>query len=224
MSWVAQRRAEDGGFEGDGLIEREIGSTVDGVEHGSDGEWRLGGEDTGEFGGAGAEGVGTLTGCDGFDNFIDQADAQGLGGVDDLAGEEEFEGCSATDQARQALRTAVAGDDAELDLGLAEARGRGGEAQGAGHGELAAAAEGEAVDDGENGLAEGLDAAEDALRAFGELLAGGGVDLGELGDVRAGGEGLAARAAQQDDAHRGVEGESGEAADRARAAWWRRAR
>ncbi len=53
--------------------------------------------------------------------------------------------------------------------------------------------------------------AEDALGAAGELLAGVGVGGGcEFGDVGAGGEGLAAGAAEQDGANGRVVGEGGE--------------
>ena len=146
----------------------------------------------------------------GGDDFVDEADAEGFGGVDHGAGEDHFERGAGADEAGQALGAAVAGDEAELDLGLAEAGGRGGEAQGAGHGEFAAAAEGEAVDAGDDGLAEGLDAAEDAVGAAGEEFAGGVVGFGEFADIGAGGEGFAASAAEQHHADGVVDGESGE--------------
>ena len=53
------------------------------------------------------------------------------------------------DQARQPLGAAEAGDDPELDLGLAEDRRLGGDPHVAGHRQLAAAAEGERVDGGD---------------------------------------------------------------------------
>ena len=91
-----------------------------------------------------------------------------------------------------------------------------GDAEGAGQGELAAAAEGEAVDAGDDGLAAGLDLAEDVLAAVGDGSAGGGVGVGELADVGAGGEGAFAGAGEQDDADGGVGGERLEGAARAR--------
>ncbi len=57
------------------------------------------------------------------DDFVEEADAEGFGGGDDLAGKDESEGGAAADEAGEALGSAVAGDDAELDLGLAEAGG-----------------------------------------------------------------------------------------------------
>ena len=64
------------------------------------------------------------------------------------------------DEARQALGSAEPGDDAELDLGLAEARGIGGEDEVAHHRQLAPAAERVAGDGGDDRLA----AAEEGLR------------------------------------------------------------
>jgi len=197
--------AEDGGFEGEGLVEREVRAAVDGFDGGGDGEGRHGGEELGE---------GLRPECQCFsvsgDDFVDEADAKGFGSVDDGASEDHFEGWAAADEAREALAATIAGNETELDLGLAEAGGGGCEAEGAGHGEFAAAAESEAVDTGDDGLAEGLDAAEDAVDAAGELFAGSCVDFRELGDVGAGGEGLGARAAEEDDADGVVEGEGGE--------------
>src|ERR1041384_6153972 len=51
---------------------------------------------------------------------VGQADAQGLGGVDRVAGHAQFLGLGDTDAAGEALRAAKPRDDAELDLGLAE--------------------------------------------------------------------------------------------------------
>jgi hypothetical protein len=62
------------------------------------------------------------------------------------------------DAAREALRAAEAGDDAEVDLGLAEACAlSAGVDEIAGQRELAAAAEREAVDGGDDGDREGLE-------------------------------------------------------------------
>jgi hypothetical protein len=51
---------------------------------------------------------------------VGQADAQRLGGVDHVAGDAQLLGLGDADPAGQALGAAEAGDDAELDLGLAE--------------------------------------------------------------------------------------------------------
>ncbi len=72
--------------------------------------------------------------------LVYEADAEGLGGWNHVSGEEEFEGRGSTDEAGEALGSSVAGDEAELDLGLSEAGVVAGDADGAGHRELAAAA------------------------------------------------------------------------------------
>ena len=147
--------AEDAGFEGEGLVEGEACAAVDGFDGGGDGEggcaaiWRAMAWARAKRSAAG-------------DDFIDEAEAEGFGGGDDVSGEEEAEGGGRADEAGEALGSAVAGDEAELDLGLAEAGGFAGDAEGAGEGELAAAAEGEAVDAGDDGLAAGLDVAKTA--------------------------------------------------------------
>ncbi len=89
--------------------------------------------------------------------FVDQADAEGFGGIDDLGGEHEAEGGAAADEAGEALGSAVAGDEAELHFGEAEAGFVAGDAEGAGEGEFAAASEGYSVDSGDYGLAGGFE-------------------------------------------------------------------
>ena len=107
-----------------------------------------------------------LGACDelsGGNDLVDQADAIGLLRVDHLAGENQLQGAALSDQPRQALRAAVARNDAELDFRLAELRVLGREPDGAGHRQFAAAAEGEAVDGRNDRLAEVLDEVEDRL-------------------------------------------------------------
>ena len=109
---------------------------------------------------------------------VDQADPQRLGGVDHAAAEDEFQRPALAHQPRQALRAGEAGHQAELDLGLAELRGVGREPQRAGHRQLAAAAQGEAVDRGDDGLAQLLDQVEDAAaRVRACALAASGVSV-----------------------------------------------
>jgi hypothetical protein len=67
--------------------------------------------------------------------------ALGLLGVHHAAGQAHLHGLGLADHAGEALRAAGARHDAELDLGLAEARRVGGDDDVAHHGELAAAAE-----------------------------------------------------------------------------------
>ena len=194
-------RAEEFGFAAESGFKGQVESFIDGAEGGGDGEGRIGGDLVGEGFGAGHEFGGGV-------NFVDEADAEGFLCRDDFAGEQQLERGAAAGEAGEALGAAVAGHQAELDFGLAEAGGVRGEAEGAGHGEFAAAAEGEAVDAGEDGLATSLNEAEDGLAAQGELLAGDGAGGGDFADVGARGEGLAARASEEDDADGGVLGEA----------------
>ena len=93
------------------------------------------------------------------------------------------------------MRAADAGGDAEVDLGLAELRLLGGDNEVAQHGQFAAAAQGKAVDRGDDRLPE----PGDAVVAEGEEIARVHLGIGlvrHLLDVGAGGEGLVARAGQ----------------------------
>lgn len=65
---------------------------------------------------------------------------------------EKFTGQAGVDQTRQALAAAKAGNDAEVDLGLAEHGLFTGEAEITGHAEFAAAAKGVAVHSRRNGF------------------------------------------------------------------------
>ena len=94
---------------------------------------------------------------------------------------------------------AAAGDEAEIDLRLAEARLVGGDAHVAGHRELAAAAEAKAVDHRDHRLREGGHDVEDAGAAHREALVERRT-AGELADVGAGDERLLARAGDDDHA------------------------
>ena len=80
-----------------------------------------------------------------------------------IAGEEQLERAPLADDPGQALRAGVAGNDAEVDLGLAELRRVGGDADRARHRQLAAAAERVAVDRGDDRLPHLLDQVEDVL-------------------------------------------------------------
>jgi hypothetical protein len=57
----------------------------------------------------------------GLHHAVDQADAQRLGRVDHRAAHAQLERAGQADPPQQPLRPAEAGDDPELDLGLAEA-------------------------------------------------------------------------------------------------------
>src|ERR1700694_106545 len=91
-------------------------------------------------------------------------------------------------RARPALRAAGARDDAEIDLRLSESRGVAGNDQVAHQRELAAAAQGVAVQRGDQRLAERGDACPPAGLVAAKLVDGGLV--GHVADVRPGGEHL----------------------------------
>ena len=102
------------------------------------------------------------------------------------------------------------GDDAEIDLGLAEARRGRGEAQVAGERHLAAAAEREAVDGGDRRLAHRLEQVREILAVLG-VLARHQRRLGrQLGDVGARDERAVAGAREHRDAALVVVGEAAE--------------
>src|SRR5512135_2507812 len=150
--------AEESCIAGEGLVERQIETLIDGTERGGNGERRLGGNFAGEGFSAGDE-------FGGGDHLIDKADAEGFLRVDNGASEEELERGAAADETRKTLRATVSGDETELDFWLTEFGVVGCDAEGAGHGEFATAAEREALDAGDDGLAQGLNAAENGLAA-----------------------------------------------------------
>ena len=85
---------------------------------------------------------------------IDEADLLRLGRLDHVAGEDHPHRVTHADEPRQALGAAAAGDQAEVDLRLAETGLVGGDPHVARHRELAAAAETEAVDHRDHRLRE----------------------------------------------------------------------
>ena len=108
---------------------------------------------------------------------VDEADPARLGRVDEASAEEQFQGAALPDQPRQPLRAGEAGNEPELDLGLAEPRRVGRQPDRAGHRQFAAAAEGEAVDRGDDRLAEPLDQVEDPLSSSAWALPASGVSV-----------------------------------------------
>jgi 6,7-dimethyl-8-ribityllumazine synthase len=199
----AAETAEDVGFGLEAVVEGLVCAALDGFQHAFERERGHGGDGRGED-------LGTNHQVGGGDDFFGEAEAQSFGGGDDFGGEHELERGAAADEAGEALRAAVAGDEAELELGQAEAGLVAGEAEGAGEGELAAAAEGDAVDAGDDWLAAAFDLGEDLLAALGDAAAGGGVGVDEAADVGPGGEGAVAGSGEQDDVDGVVRGEDGE--------------
>ena len=137
-------------------------------------------------------------------NFIDETDAYRVFGGDHIPGEKQAKSACLANQAWETLGSTKAWEDAELDLGLAELRGVCGKAKGAGEGQLTATAEGEAVNEGDDGLAAVFNEGKDGLAAERHLLPGGGVSASELVDVRSGGKGLFAGSGDKKDADSGV--------------------
>src|SRR6202163_1152289 len=135
-------------------------------------------------------------------------DARRLWCIDHLAGQ-THEHCHAfAQQPGRALRAAVARQDAEVHLGLAELRVLARDANVARHGELAAAAEREAVDRCDHRHAQAFERARERLTFARLRLAGARVGQRvELADVRARGERLRARAGEDHGAERVVRAE-----------------
>src|SRR5262249_61780148 len=124
--------------------------------------------------------------------------------ADHRAGQNELKRAAPSDQPRQPLRAAAAGKQSQLDLGLAELRVLDGDADGARHRRLAAAAQRKAVDRRDHRLAEILDEIEHLLA---DTAGPFGVDrtrMRELADIGAGYECLVARAGEDDAAHPAV--------------------
>ena len=100
----------------------------------------------------------------------------------------------------QTVGAAETGDDAQPHFGLAETGIRGADAYVASHGNLAASAQGKAVDCSDDGNGEGLDFAEHV----GTLLAEGGAfveaQMGHFADVGSGHKGLFAVAGDDEGA------------------------
>ena len=114
--------------------------------------------------------------------------------VDRAAGEDELLRDAEAADAREPLRAAPAGDDAEVDLGLAEPRVRRCVAEVAAERELAAAAEREAVDRRDGGLRHLLEQARRLVAERPPLLRLARAEAAHVLDVRAGDEGALARA------------------------------
>jgi hypothetical protein len=133
------------------------------------------------------------------DDEVDEAEVVGRLRVDHVARQDQLHRLTLADESREALGSAAAGDDAEVDLGLAEARRLARDADVARERQLAAAAETEAVNHGDDGLGEGIDGGEERAPGHHVALRDGGAPL-ELTDVGARDESLLARAGDDDDA------------------------
>ena len=138
------------------------------------------------------------------DDAVDEPELVRLVGHDRVADDVHLEALAVTDEPRQPLRATEPGDDPELDLGLAEERCARGDAQVAGHRELAAAAEGNPVDGGDRGDGPRGELAGERVGAAQEVFAAALVERGEGLDVGAGGEEERVRGGDHERAHAGV--------------------
>ena len=96
-------------------------------------------------------------------HVVHQAQAQGLVGLHHVSGQQQLNGFALANELGQPLRAAVAGYQAQVHLGLAEAGVVRGHAHVAGHGQLAAAAQRKAVHGRYHGLGAILNSAEGFL-------------------------------------------------------------
>src|SRR4051794_40062734 len=132
----AEHLGEELLLQGEAVGQRPVEALVDGPQGQRLGEVGTGGE-------GGRPGQGPVEDVARGDHLVHEADGQRLGGPQLAPAEDEVLGPGGTHQAGQALGPTPAGDDAEQDLGLAEAGVLGGDAQVAGQSQLAPAAQGE---------------------------------------------------------------------------------
>ena len=103
-------------------------------------------------------------------NPVHQPDAIRLGGIDHSAGQQQLQGSTPSHQAGEPRSAAVSRADAELHFRLPELGLLRGDADMAGHGQLAAATESEAVDCGDDRFAAAFQAAKHLLAQQGAGL------------------------------------------------------
>lgn len=141
------------------------------------------------------------------DESLEEADAEGFGGIDGTTGEDEVEGVALADDAREEIAHAGIWGEVALDEDGFEAGVLAADADIAGEGEGESGACGDAVDGGDGRLVDVVDGAglpADPALFIGELLPGDmlGRFGGRAGDVGAGAE--AAAGAGEDDGADGV--------------------
>ena len=142
-----------------------------------------------------------------LDDLVHQSGRERVLRGDRIARQDHRQRLLDADEARQALRAARAGDQAELDLRQAEPRACGGDAEMAAHGEFEPAAERRAVHRRDGRLLDVVDQ-RDHVHQAGRLRR-----LAELGDVGARDE-RAARAGEHDRLHARVVARRDEAFER----------
>ena len=139
---------------------------------------------------------------------VDEPDLQRALRRERIARQQQLERALAPGEARQPLRSAEGRRHAEIDFRLGETRALAGDGQMHGLGDLAAAAERQAVDRGDDRFPEGFEPRGHGLAAPDEVAHGRIAALAnahrEFVDVGAGGKGAFARAGQDHGAHAGV--------------------
>lgn len=142
------------------------------------------------------------------DLVVDEADAMGLGAVDDPAGVEELSRFAQAYQRGEPLDRTGSGDNAQTHLRLAPFAAGARDPEITGHGEFAAATEGIASHRGYGNQPVFLQLTEKrCVDAPKRIVA---APVFELADVRASGEGLVAGAGEHDGAGTRIGGEVGE--------------
>ena len=132
--------------------------------------------------------------------MADQPQLLGPGGVDGLGGEDQLHRIGDAHDAGQALGAAEAGGDAQAHLRLSELGLFAGQTNVTGHGQLTAAAQGKAVDCGDDGLGEVLQLQKDLVAIAAEFLGLNGSKVLHLADVGPSHKGTA-RAGEDDHQH-----------------------
>src|SRR6185369_3969578 len=124
--------------------------------------------------------------------------------TDHFAGQDQLKSPAFTDQSRQTLRSAAARDESQTDFGLSELGGLDRNPDRASHRGFAAAAEREAIDSGDDRLAEVFDQVEDLLPEAARLLGLNRADMRELANIGTGDECLVSSSREDDAAHHRV--------------------
>src|SRR6266516_469960 len=142
-----------------------------------------------------------------FEDRVHETAALRLFGADHAPCEDQFLRVAEGRRTREALRAAPARDDPEVDLRLAELGRAGGVAEVAGERELAAAAEGEAVDRRDRRLRHRLEQPPGLVPERAPLPRLADAEAALVLDVRTGGEGLLPRAGENNHALLPIAGE-----------------
>ena len=137
----------------------------------------------------------------GWDDLVDQSDAQSLQSIHRIAGEDHLHRLPFADEARQALGPSVPRNDTEIHFGLAELRVLRGNTNVARKRKLTASAKGVSIDGRNDRLSEVLNRGKHRLSACRELLSALFVQRRQFADIRAGDERLFTRSRDNDCIH-----------------------